>query len=173
MTQIAQSIPKQRSGLGSRLLLFVGAGMVVSLLVSVPILLKFPVRPTRLQVSTPPSSSGPVTPSSVNGDVTERVSDLGFELRSIPPEIASRLGHPQGGYISDVIPDGPAFRGGVRDGDILIGVGSLSISDRSLLRRCLDSIPPGGNVSLTIIRDRQERHILVVLPGPTDAPSVP
>ncbi len=171
MTQIAQSIPKRRSGLGFRSLLFVGAGMVVSLLVSAPFLLKLPARASHLRQTAPVIAPVPAEPLPVDSDGPEQVPELGFVLKPIPPEIAARLGNPRGGFISGVSPDGPAFRGGVREGDVLVGVGSLSISDRALLRRCLDGVPRGGNVSLTIIRDRRERHVLVVIPGTLPPPA--
>jgi S1-C subfamily serine protease len=165
MTQIAQSIPKRRPGPGFRSLLFVGAGMVVSLLVSAPFLLKLPARASHFRETAPVIAPPSTEPPPVDPDGPEPVPELGFVLKPIPPEIAARLGNSRGGLISGVSPDGPAFRGGVRDGDLLIGVGSLSISDRALLRRCLDGVPRGGNVSLTILRDHRERHVLVVIPG--------
>jgi S1-C subfamily serine protease len=171
MTQIAQSIPKRRPGSFSRLSLFVGAGVVVSLLVSVPFLLRFQfgrvvVHPASGEYR---PSAEPLSSTNVS-DSSERIAILAFSLKPIPPEVAARLGNSRGGLISEVAPDGPAFRSGLRTGDVLVGVGSLSIPDCALLKRCLDRLPASGTISLTVIRDRQERHILVVLPpGPTES----
>lgn len=166
MTQIAQSIPKRRPGSFSRLSLFVGAGMVVSLLVTAPFLLRF--QPGRGPVHSFPRESRPapetLTAKPASGS-SERIEGLAFSLKPIPPEVGARLGNSRGGFVSDVSTDGPAFRSGLREGDILVGVGSLSIPDCTLLKRCLDDLPAGGTISLTVIRDRRERHVVVMLPS--------
>lgn len=165
MTQIAQSIPKRRPGSFSRLSLFVGAGMVVSLLVSAPFLLRLqfgrvPVHPVSRDSRPPRDTSSPANAS----ESSERIAGLAFSLKPVPPDVAARLGYSRGGFVSEVSPDGPAYRGGLREGDVVVGAGSLSIPDCALLKRCLDSLPAQGTISLTVIRDRQERHVVLMLP---------
>lgn len=104
-------------------------------------------------------------PASASGEVPI----LGIDLVPVSPEIAASSGQSRGGYVNAVMPDGPASRGGLQRGDILTGVGSLSISDCLLLRRCLESLPPGSVVRVTIFRDRQERHLKFVLPNTSQA----
>lgn len=166
MTQIAQSIPKRRPGSFSRLSLFVGAGMVVSLLVTAPFLFRF--QPGRGPVHFKPQDSRPLPETLSTANASEssgRIEGLAFSLKPIPPEVAARLGSARGGFVSEISADGPAFRSGLREGDILVGVGSLSIPDCALLKRCLDGLPARGTISLTVIRDRRERHVVLILPS--------
>ncbi len=63
---------------------------------------------------------------------------------------------PEGVYVSNVIPDSPAYTAGIRRGDVIINVtDSISerhITDVDVLTRAVNSAKPGQAVTITIMR---------------------
>jgi serine protease DegQ len=62
--------------------------------------------------------------------------------------------------LSGVLEGGPAARGGVKPGDVLIMVNGKSINDvRSLLNQ-IAQISPGNDAKLTILRKGKEMELI-------------
>jgi S1-C subfamily serine protease len=64
-------------------------------------------------------------------------------------------------YVSDVVSDGPAGRGGIEPGDVIIGMNTNDIRDISDLERTLAAVPVGTLLELTIQRQGTQRMIRV------------
>jgi serine protease Do len=90
---------------------------------------------------------------------------LGVNIQPITPEIADGLGlkEPRGALVSEVQPDTPAAKAGIRAGDAVLAVNSDPVKDARDLSRRISALQPGANVKLTVIRDGKERTLDVSL----------
>jgi serine protease Do len=90
---------------------------------------------------------------------------LGVNIQPITPEIADGLGlkEPRGALVSDVQPDTPAAKAGLRAGDAVLAVNNEPVKDARELSRRISSLQPGVNVKLSVIRDGKERTVEVSL----------
>ncbi len=79
---------------------------------------------------------------------------LGVEIQSITPEIASSLGmtEPKGAIIASVVPDGPAAKAGLKQGDVVLSVNGKQVEDSRDLSRRVASLAAGTTASLTVDR---------------------
>jgi S1-C subfamily serine protease len=80
---------------------------------------------------------------------------LGIRMQDNNPQ------DPNGVYVSDVVSDGPAGRGGIEPGDVIIGMNTNDIRDISDLERTLAAVPVGTLLELTIQRQGTQRMIRV------------
>jgi S1-C subfamily serine protease len=51
-----------------------------------------------------------------------------------------------------VVPGGPADAGGLKDGDLLVALGSLETPNRRALERAIRAVKPGATIQATVIR---------------------
>ena len=95
-----------------------------------------------------------------NGSVTR--GWIGVEPQNLTKELSESLGLPgntQGVLLSGVLEGGPAARGGIKPGDVLIAVNGNPIKDvRSLLNQ-IAQISPGNDAKLTILRKGKEMEL--------------
>jgi serine protease Do len=79
---------------------------------------------------------------------------LGIAYGDIEPELARQFGLPvqQGIIVTQVVPDSPAARAGIRPRDIITRIGETPIASGGDLRRALRSLGPGAAVQLTVVR---------------------
>jgi serine protease DegQ len=96
-----------------------------------------------------------------NGSVTR--GWIGVEPQNLSKELSESLGLPantEGVLISGVLENGPAARGGIKPGDVLITVNGNPIKDvRSLLNQ-VAQISPGNDAKLTILRKGKEMELI-------------
>ena len=90
---------------------------------------------------------------------TVRPSFLGIVPRSGESDAA---GAGVGVEVAEVISGSPAHRGGVRAGDLVIGVGGSPVAGAEELWSILDSYPPGSVVPLEVARGGKASSISVV-----------
>ncbi len=67
-------------------------------------------------------------------------------------EVLTRLGYPKGAVVQSVISDGPAYKGGIRSGDIIVKYGDTEITEYSLLSVAVSKSKPGDTVRVRIYR---------------------
>jgi serine protease Do len=86
---------------------------------------------------------------------------LGVEIQSVTPEMASSLGmkEPKGAIIANVVPDGPAAKAGLRQGDIVLAVDGKQVEDSRDLSRRVAGLVAGASASLTVNRDGKVQTI--------------
>ena len=84
---------------------------------------------------------------------------------------AMRLDRPGGVIISQLYPGGPAERGGVEVGDVVLAVNDLPVGDPEALRFRLATLPVGSMAELSILRRGKALRIPVdLVEAPEDPP---
>ena len=90
---------------------------------------------------------------------------LGVHIQEITPEIQQSLKLPDdsGALISDVAPDSPAEKAGIKRGDVVTEINNTKIDEMDDLPKLVANLSPGTNTSLNIIRDGKYKNINVRL----------
>lgn len=90
---------------------------------------------------------------------------LGVSMQELDPELAEAFGIAEGKgvIVSEVSPDSPAAKGGLRHGDVILSFGGKPVATVDAMKLAIAQTPPGEKVALRVIRDREERDIEVVL----------
>jgi Do/DeqQ family serine protease len=88
-------------------------------------------------------------------DGAVRRSQLGVVVQGITPDLAEGLGldSPRGALVSDVTPDSPAAKAGLRDGDVIVAIDGRPVEDANALRNQVAGTAPGTRVTLDLLRD--------------------
>lgn len=68
-----------------------------------------------------------------------------------------------GAVVTEVLPNTPAERSGIRKDDVIVAVDGRSVESRSMLRNRVARIPPLTQVRVLLVRNGQEREIPAVL----------
>jgi serine protease Do len=96
---------------------------------------------------------------------------LGIRYISLSASVAKELGidETEGAYVNGtanepaIIPDGPADKAGVKEGDIIIKLDGTDVNEKNQLTKLLANKKVGDTVKLTIKRDGKEQQINVKL----------
>ncbi len=106
------------------------------------------------------------------GKVTR--SYLGFNLQDLDRNLAEsyNLPKPEGSLITNVQPNSPAQKAGLKAGDIILKFNGTPISRTSELLNYLNRTMPNQTVQLEILRDDKKRNISATLTtAPDDTPA--
>ncbi|WP_145705319.1 Do family serine endopeptidase [Azospirillum baldaniorum] len=112
-------------------------------------------------------------PSSVARPVVEQLRDhgqvrrgwLGVQVQSVTPDIAESLGmqEPAGALVTSVSPEGPAGKGGVRQGDVITRFNGESIEHMRELPRIVAATKIGSAVPLELVREGKAKTLTVTV----------
>jgi len=97
-----------------------------------------------------------------NGSVTR--GWIGVEPQNLSKELIESLGLPKntsGVLLSGVLEGGPADKGGIKPGDVLIAVNGNSTKDVRQLLNQVAQIGPGNGATLKILRKDKELDVKV------------
>ncbi|OZI66304.1 S1C family serine protease [Bordetella genomosp. 11] len=88
---------------------------------------------------------------------------LGVEPQDLTPDLARafKLGNSRGVIIAGVMRDGPAGRGGLRVGDIVLSIDGNDVRNTSSMLAMIALLPPGQEVTLSVLRGGRERELKV------------
>lgn len=101
------------------------------------------------------------------GSVTR--SYMGVAPETIKPFEQKERGITGGAILRTVESDGPAASAGLRQGDVVVQIGSLSITNEADLRNAMFRYAPGTKIKVDVVRDRQRITREVTLAkAPTD-----
>ncbi len=96
---------------------------------------------------------------------------LGTSLEDLTPAGVEHYGLPPGTsgvYIANIAEDGPASKGGLQVGDVVVSLDGKPIQNSSQLRREIALISPGQRTSLGIIRNGKSLTLNVIIEEQTD-----
>jgi len=125
--------------------------------------------PAPPQPQQPPQPPGPHGPPGMPGGHKKApkvpMTFLGVETSQVPDVVSEQLGLPKGlGLVVDyVLPDSPAAAAGVQQNDILKMLNDQILVEPSQLRKLLQTLSEGTEVTLTILRKGQEQKVTVKL----------
>jgi len=90
---------------------------------------------------------------------------IGVQIGEVTKEVAESLGLPrsQGALVSRVEPGGPAEKGGVEAGDIILKLNGVSIEKTSDLPRLVGNIKPGTRTTISVWRKGASRDLALVV----------
>ncbi len=88
------------------------------------------------------------------GDLRRRGASLGTV-----PSYSEDPNQPKGVLLSDVVPDGPAFKAGLKGGDLVTQVGTTEIASVSDLMYVLSAAKPGEKTTITFIRNGKTEKV--------------
>lgn len=107
-----------------------------------------------------------------NGKVTR--SYLGVSLQDVDRTLAEayKLSKPEGALITQVAPDSPAARSGLKAGDVILKFNGQTISRTAELLNYLYRTSPNQKIDLSVLRDDRLRTISpTVTTAPDDTPA--
>lgn len=83
---------------------------------------------------------------------------FGASGQRVTAQIAENLGlpRPYGVMITKLYPSSPAQRGGLKQGDVVLGIGGHEVQDPQELRFRIAILSPGGNVNIAVWRGGRE-----------------
>jgi len=90
---------------------------------------------------------------------------LGVMIQPVTPDLAKafKLAKTEGALISDLTPNSPAERAGLKAGDVVTRLDDRSVPDSRALQLMIGEMTPGRAVRLTVMRDGFERQQSVTL----------
>jgi serine protease Do len=96
---------------------------------------------------------------------------LGVQIQPVTPEIAASLGvtDPKGAMVVSVVPDSPAARAGVRQGDVIVAINGKDVADAHDVTRRVASLQAGKSAAFTILRDGRRDTVGVTIAAKRDA----
>jgi serine protease Do len=88
---------------------------------------------------------------------------LGVAIQTVTPEIAKSfdMKEPRGALVSEVTPGGPADKGGIKQGDIVVSFDGKSVKTANDLPYMVAETPVGKTVPVTVIRSGKEFNLNV------------
>ncbi|MBQ2366945.1 MAG: PDZ domain-containing protein, partial [Bacteroidaceae bacterium] len=90
---------------------------------------------------------------------------LGIMGGTVTAELAEEkeLGTVDGVYVSEVMADGAAQEAGIEVGDVIVAVDGAKIKNMAQMQEMFTKHQPGDKVKLTIMRNKKEKEVDVVL----------
>ncbi len=88
---------------------------------------------------------------------------LGVGPQDLTPTLAESLGlkGKRGAVVADVVPDSPAAKAGLKNGDVITAVNGEPVEDANRLTFAIGAIAPGTKFDLEVVRDGDTREITV------------
>lgn len=92
---------------------------------------------------------------------------LGVAGQDITPQLAESLGLPApwGALVSEVVPDSPADKGGVKAEDTVVAINGEKVENWSALRYLTSQLKPDSKARVEIYRDGKKKTLTVVVGG--------
>lgn len=91
---------------------------------------------------------------------------LGTVIQPLTPDLAKLLKLPEdaaGALISQVEPNGPGDKAGLKEGDLITAVEGKKVPDARQLRLAISELAPAAKVTLSVVRDGKDREIVATL----------
>lgn len=88
---------------------------------------------------------------------------IGVSIQQLTEDLARGLGIEKtgGALVSEVFKDGPAYRAGMREGDLIVEFNGAEVKESSDLPRLVADIKPGSTVGVVIIRNGARKNLKI------------
>jgi serine protease Do len=98
-----------------------------------------------------------------NGKVERSYIGITMNREGLTPELAESFGLDKnaGVLVTDVEPESPADKAGLKQGDIIIKLNGKDVHSNETFRNTVSLMTPGTKINLTIFRDGKEKEITV------------
>ena len=98
-----------------------------------------------------------------NGSVTR--GWLGVSIQQLTPELARSLGlsEARGALVADVTSSGPAEKGGIKRGDVIVSYDGKKIEDSAALPALVAATPVGKTVPVEVVRTGKSKTLAVTV----------
>jgi len=121
----------------------------------------------------PASMVNRVVASAVGGATAVVRPWLGVKGETVTADIARSLGldRPRGLVVTEVWPNGPAARAGIREGDVIAAIDGAEVNDQGGLNFRVGTREPNAEVEVTVLRDGEPTTVdarVQRLPGDAD-----
>ncbi|HPF26039.1 MAG TPA: DegQ family serine endoprotease [Steroidobacteraceae bacterium] len=86
---------------------------------------------------------------------------IGVQIQEVNAQLAESFGldRPRGALVGRVEPDGPAEKGGVKPGDVIISVDGADVERSGQLPGLIANVRPGTKVNIEVWRDRKTKSL--------------
>lgn len=110
------------------------------------------------------TASWVVTELLTHGKVRRAYLGLGAQVRPIRPASQRKFQLPSQTVVevASLEKNGPAAKGGVREGDFLLGMNGKNVGTVDDVHRLLSDVPAGSHIQLSILRDNERMDVEVV-----------
>ncbi|MFM9027071.1 MAG: Do family serine endopeptidase [Bacteroidota bacterium] len=90
---------------------------------------------------------------------------IGVSIRDMDAKLAEEKGlkETQGVYVAGITPGGAAENSGIREGDIIVKVGEVSVNSSPQLQEQVGRFRPGDKVSISVLRDGKQQQFALTL----------
>jgi serine protease Do len=100
---------------------------------------------------------------------------VGVQMQQVTPDLAEGLGLPStaGALVAAVTPNGPANKGGVRNGDLITSVDGKPVADTRALSRIVAETAIGKTVNVDVLRNGRKQTFRVTVARLNEGPATP
>jgi serine protease Do len=87
---------------------------------------------------------------------------MGVSVTDLSPDLIQAFNLPagtKGALVQSVVPRGPAAKAGIEPGDLVVSINSKNVETASDLTRTVALVPPGENVSVTVLRKGDKKQL--------------
>ncbi len=89
---------------------------------------------------------------------------LGIQGGDMNEELKAKdLGVVEGVYVSKIVEDGAASGADIQEGDVIVAIDGKKVKNMAELQENIAKHRPGDKVSVTLVRDKKEKKVIVVL----------
>jgi len=90
---------------------------------------------------------------------------LGVQMQEVTPKLAASFGLPttHGALVSRVVPDTPAAKAGLKEGDFIVSVDGKAIDDTNALRNVIAGTAPDTKIHMDIYREGKKQTLPVTV----------
>lgn len=97
------------------------------------------------------------------GEFDEAYIGISCFDKNVIPYLSSEIDFNSGIYVAQINIDGPCYKTNLKEGDIITKIDGISINTMSELRNYIYTKKPNDEVILTVLRNKKESEIKIIL----------